>query len=102
MRVTIAVEDNIVMVDREARKVDCSPLLADGVHAVQWYDEDVGELEFRTMIDKTKQIKTRKPNEIITDFSPYQPYVDLWQTLPIPINPAPPLTADQFRKADRK
>ena len=72
MRATIIVDDNTVYVDGKYRSVDCSPLIADGTHAVQWY-EDIGELEFRTVDN------VRPPNRQITDFSPYQPYIELWQ-----------------------
>jgi hypothetical protein len=78
MRVTIVVENDIVTVDGQWRRVDCSPLIEDGIHAVQWY-ETVGEVEFRTEIDAERKIQTRKPNEVITDFSPYQSYVDAWE-----------------------
>jgi hypothetical protein len=77
MRVTIVVDDNIVMVDGKGRTVDCAPLVKDGIHAVQWHHE-FGEEEFRSEIDQQTKTWTRKPNAPITDFSKYQPYVDLW------------------------
>jgi hypothetical protein len=78
MRVTIVVDDNIVLVDGKARTVDCSPLVKDGTHAVQWHDV-VGEVEFRTGIDAETKAMTRQPNQTITDFSPYQSYVEQWR-----------------------
>jgi hypothetical protein len=78
MRATIVVDDNIVLVDGKARTVDCSPLIKDGTHAVQWYDL-FGEVEFRTEFDGDAKVMTRKPNETITDFSPYETYVEEWR-----------------------
>jgi hypothetical protein len=76
MRATITVEDNIITVDGQWRRVDCSPLIADGIRAVQWHGE-IGEVEFVTVMD-AENTPTRKPNETITDFSPYQTYIDQW------------------------
>lgn len=78
MRVTIVVDDNTVLVDGKAQTVDCSPLVAEGKHAVQWHDT-YGEIEFSTSFDHELAAPTRPPNEIITDFSPYQSYVDAWE-----------------------
>lgn len=77
MRVTIIAEDNMVLVDGKPQTVDCKPLVAEGKHAVQWYGA-FGEVEFRSEIDVTKREVTRKGNEKITDFAPYQSYVDAW------------------------
>jgi hypothetical protein len=74
MRATIVINDNIVLVDGKAQKVDCSPLVEQNIHAVQWYDT-FGEEEYRA----DPETGERQPNGKITDFSPYQPYVDLWQ-----------------------
>lgn len=74
MRATIVVDDNIVLVDGKPQTVDCTPLVAEGKHAVQWYDS-FGEVEFRS--DENPEA-TRKPNEKITDISPYQSYIDAW------------------------
>ncbi len=78
MRATIVVEDDIVVIDGKARTVDCSPLIKDGTHAVQWYDV-FGEVEFRNEFDAEAKVMTRKPNETITDFSPYESYVEQWR-----------------------
>ena len=77
MRVTIIADDNNVMVDGNGQTVDCSALAAEGNHVVQWYGE-FGEIEFVSEIDAERKAWTRKPNEVITDFSPYQTYVDQW------------------------
>jgi hypothetical protein len=66
MRATIAVSDNIVVVDGVAMKSDCSELAAQQISAVQWYDTE-GEVEYA---------RHAKPNEKITDFAPYQIYID--------------------------
>lgn len=78
MRATIVVEDNIVLIEGEAMPVDCKALIADGIRAVQWY-EVFGEVEYRTELDTKEKAFTRKGNEKITDFSPYQKYVDEWE-----------------------
>jgi hypothetical protein len=90
MRATIVVDDNIVLVDGKPQTVDCSPLVADGIHAVQWYDS-VGEVEYRTDLETGD----RAPNARITDFSPYQPYVDLWQAETAKANIHPSLNSIQ-------
>jgi hypothetical protein len=73
MRATIVVDDNVVLVDGVPQTVDCSPLIEQNIHAVQWYDT-WGEEEFRS----DPETFGRAPNNRITDFSPYQPFVDLW------------------------
>lgn len=71
MRATIISDDSTVGVDGVFHVVDCSTLPAD-VHAVQWY-ETAGEVEYKSVGG------VKPPNEAITDFSPYQPLIDLWQ-----------------------
>ena len=66
MRAAIIVSDNIVVVDGQPMKSDCSELAAQQISAVQWYGSE-GEIEYAGHI---------QPNEKITDFSPYQIYVD--------------------------
>jgi hypothetical protein len=68
MRVTLIVEDNRVSVEGQSETVDCSSL-AD-IHVVQWYGTS-GEIEFL----RTEPLKM---NEQITDFAPYQKFVDAW------------------------
>jgi hypothetical protein len=72
MRVTIIADDGIILVEGQPEKVDLSTLNEE-IHAVQWYGT-VGEVEYKT--DYVEN--TRKPNERISDFSPYQKFVDLW------------------------
>ena len=65
MRVTIIADDAAVYVDGLALwPIDLTGLSSD-VHAVQWYDTH-GEVEFRD----------GQPNALISDFSPYQVFVD--------------------------
>jgi hypothetical protein len=72
MRVTIIAEENRVNVEGQSKTVDLSTL-AEDIHVVQWYGT-VGEVEFKT--DYVEN--TRKHNERITDFAPYQKFVDAW------------------------
>jgi hypothetical protein len=106
MRAIIIAEDNNVLVDGEPQTVDCSALLADNIRAVQWYDT-FGEVEYvGTFVDapvldaetneptgETVKQPHREPNLPITDFTPYQQYVDAWQAEkskpPAPLPPAP-------------
>ncbi|MET3969080.1 hypothetical protein [Bradyrhizobium sp. S3.9.1] len=66
MRATIAVSDNIVIEDGVPMRSDCTALAAQQISAVQWYGTE-GEVE---------HAKHAKPNEVITDFAPYQIYID--------------------------
>jgi hypothetical protein len=76
MRVSILVPDNTVYVDGVPAPVDCTELASD-THAVQWYD-DYGEVEYVTTIDPEAMMLHKEPNGMITDFTPYQPYVEEW------------------------
>jgi hypothetical protein len=72
MRVTIIAEENRVNVEGQSKTVDLTTL-AEDIHVVQWHGT-VGEVEF-----KTDYIEgTRKHNESISDFTPYQKFVDAW------------------------
>lgn len=73
MRLTIVVDDNAVLVEGQPERVDCSSLLPQNIHAVQWYGT-FGEIEYATDL----QTGDRKPNEKITDISPFQPLIDAW------------------------
>ncbi|MGY2987726.1 hypothetical protein [Bradyrhizobium sp. USDA 4508] len=75
MRVTIVVDDNLVIIDGRPAKVDLSPLKRDQIHAVQWYGA-YGEVEFRGGFDIERKIPTGVPNKFIDNFGPYQRYVD--------------------------
>ena len=72
MRVTIVPADCKVVVEGQPETVDCSSI-DEMIHAVQWYGT-VGEVEFKTDFIEN----TRKANERIDDFTPYQKFVDLW------------------------
>lgn len=71
-RLTIIADDGMVYVDGVALKVDLASL-DPTIHAVQWYGS-AGEIEFRTDADGN-----RKPNERITDASPFLHLVELHQ-----------------------
>jgi hypothetical protein len=72
MRVVIIAEDNRVSVEGFSETVDLSTLDED-IHVVQWYGT-VGEVEFK----HDYIANTKAPNVRITDFAPYQKYVDAW------------------------
>lgn len=90
MRVVIVAEDSRVSVEGASEMVDLSTLDED-IHVVQWYGT-VGEVEYKHDFVEN----TRKPNTRITDFAPYQKYVDAWMVeaqkpLPLPVaKPAEP------------
>lgn len=65
-RVSIIVEDGLIVVNGVELRTDTTDLVNEQKHAVQWYG-DHGEVEY---------IDHAKPNETITDFAPYQVYVD--------------------------
>jgi hypothetical protein len=71
MRVTIIVEEDRVNVEGHSETVDCSSL--GDVHVIQWYGTS-GEVEFFNAPGATI-----KGNEAITDFAPYQKYLDAWE-----------------------
>jgi len=73
MRVTIVVADSSVTVDGEAySQLDLS-FMDPTIHAVQWYDTH-GEVEYKDPV--TGKITA---NQEITDFTPYQQVITLWQ-----------------------
>ncbi len=73
MRVSIVVDDNLVLIEGVPCVVDCSALIPEGIHAVQWHST-FGEIEFATGVETGD----RKPNERFTDMSPFQPLIDAW------------------------
>ena len=73
MRVIIIAEDNRVNVEGQSETVELSSL-DDEISVIQWYGT-VGEVEYKT--DYVNN--TRQPNERITDFAPYQKFVDMWE-----------------------
>lgn len=74
MRITIVVDDNMVIVQGHGETVDCAALIPQGIHAVQWFD-CWGEIEYSTDLETSE----RKPNARITDFSPFQFLADAWE-----------------------
>jgi hypothetical protein len=72
MRVTIIADDSHVYVEGQPERVDLSTL-DEEIHVIQWYGT-IGEIEYKTDYIEN----TRKPNERIEDFAPYQKFVDLW------------------------
>lgn len=73
MRVTIIATDNRVNVEGFSESVDCSALVEEQIHVVQWYG-NVGEIEYWNAPGATKI----KGNVTIEDFSPYQKFYDAW------------------------
>ncbi len=72
MKVTIIPKDGFVAVDGVGySEIDLS-FLDDDIHAVQWYDTE-GEIERQ---DSRGRITA---NEVISDITPFQPAIDLWQ-----------------------
>lgn len=77
MRLTIVADDGAVGVDGEFFSgLDLSQLDA-SVHAVQWYGE-YGEVEYKTQLENGAFVKPA--NVLITDATPYQFAVDVWNT----------------------
>lgn len=91
MRMTIVVDDNLVIIDGEGRHVDCSALAEAGQHALQWYGT-WGEVEYRTTMNHEKRVFERLPNEIIDSLGPYEVYINQWNAVvPEPPPPGPPV-----------
>ena len=72
MRVVIINEESRVSVEGQSEIVDMTAI-DENIHVVQWYGT-VGEVEYK--VDYIAN--TKKPNERITDFAPFQKFVDLW------------------------
>lgn len=83
--VTIVPSDGIVAIDGKAFVVDCSSVDS-SIHAVQW-NGTAGEIEFVTVNGQ------RAPNEVITDISPFQAVIDLWNAKNSAPPPPPPVPA---------
>lgn len=77
MHVTIIKDDNAVIVDGERYLVDCGDLPV-AFHALQW-DGTRGEIEYRVTRCEHCGARSKKGNEIILDFSPYQKYKTAWR-----------------------
>ncbi len=82
MKVSIVVEDNMVVVDGKPHVVDCSSLA--GLHAVQW-DGDSGHIEHLPVKGE------RELNTKITSILPYQSLIDAWMV----VDTKTPLTVNQ-------
>ena len=83
MRVIIIAEDSRVSVEGQSETVDLSTL-DEEIHVVQWYGT-VGEAEYFNA--PGAKFKANTP---ITDFTPYQKYVDAWTVeaqKPLPAKP---------------
>jgi hypothetical protein len=95
--VTIIVPDNIVLVGGKPHTVDCSTLVAENIHAVQW-DGSAGWVEY-AMVNGEKT-----PNAAITGISPYQSYIDAWTAVEnyVPPPPPSPTTSDLIAYANRR
>ncbi len=76
MQVTIIKDDNLVIINGEARAVDCSALPAD-FHALQW-DGARGEVEYRMVHCAYCGGHSKKINMPISDLEPYKMYLDGW------------------------
>lgn len=77
MRVTIIRDDSTVAVDGVTHAVDLAGMPAD-VHAVQWYGQ-AGEVEHSVTVCDHCGARSKKPNQVISDFAPYAGYLDAWK-----------------------
>ena len=86
MKVSIVVDDNMVVIDGKPHVVDCSSLA--GLHAVQW-DGSSGYIE-HSPVKGEKEL-----NVEITSILPYQALIDAWKVIdpkpPSPISIPPPV-----------
>jgi hypothetical protein len=78
MRLTIVVDDKNVGVDGVFYNVSNFPQIEETIHAVQWYD-NYGEVEYKTRFESGALVKPA--NLLITDVTPYQAFVDIWNVL---------------------
>lgn len=78
MRVTILKDDSTVSIDGERHAVDCTDLPVD-FHALQWYGALGGEVEYRMTTCAHCNARSKKPNQTVSDFTPYTVYVDRWK-----------------------
>lgn len=76
MQVIIVKSENVVAVDGVQRYVDCSALPAN-FHALQW-DGAEGEIEYRSMICDHCGVRSKKPNEKVSDLAPYDALLKAW------------------------
>jgi len=89
-RITIVPEDNVVLVDREARTISMAGI-DPTIHAVQWFGAN-GEIEYND----------GKSHEQINDITPFQVFIDRWTAAAPPPQPPDspksdaPLTAEEL------
>ena len=76
MRVSIVKDGNTVNVDGERHEVDLSSLPAN-FHALQW-DGASGEIEYAMVFCEHCGTRGKRPNETITDFTPYMVHLNGW------------------------
>jgi len=80
MKLTIIPDDNMCLVDGEARIISMTDISAD-IHSVQWFG-DTGEIEYKD---------AGKPHNTIHSIDAFQVFIDRWQAvIPTPISPALP------------
>jgi hypothetical protein len=79
MRISIQTEDNIIVIDRVAKTVDCERLREAQISAVQWYG-DHGEIEYE---------RHARPNETFDNLDQFQSLVDGAAPLTDPKMPTP-------------
>lgn len=75
MRVTIINPDKAIGVDGEFYS-GLTLGLSNDIHAIQWYDT-WGEVEYSTVLVDGRP--TKPENSTITDFTPYENLVVIWQ-----------------------
>jgi hypothetical protein len=80
MRLTIIPNDNTVLVDGQARSVDCTSISSlAGIHAVQWDGEDGHE--------EWQQVKGEyKPNTPLTSIDKYADVMAAWEAAAVTKN----------------
>lgn len=76
MRITIVKDSGTVSVDGEAYVVDLSSLPA-SFHALQW-DGASGELEHAMVFCEHCGTRGKRPNETVSDFTPYMTFMNAW------------------------
>lgn len=77
MRVAIVRKANAVIVDGKGARVDCSNLLA-CIHVIEW-DSNYGKGHIEYVNDPFSREREYLPNEVISDFSFYEDFIDAWQ-----------------------
>ncbi len=76
MRISIVKDNNAVTVDGERHTVDLSTLPAN-FHALQW-DGTEGEIEYAMVFCEHCRTRGKRPNETISDFTPYMVHLNAW------------------------